>query len=270
MTARTALIALLVGLLPAMSAAQSTSLNRLTDRDDLLGWEAVGRLDVRGVGFCTGTLIETDLVLTAAHCVHDPRNGSPLVASDITFRAGLRDGHVIASRTVERIAAHESYRPGGGMQLQNVRHDVALLRLSQPISTTDADPFVLYGGTPRTREVSVASYGKGRADALSRQRHCEIIGHEDALFAFDCDVTFGSSGAPVFARVGERVRILSIVSGGARLNGETVALGMALPSVVSDLKAQLLRDGPRRPTRTIRRLKVGTEQSGTGAKFVKP
>ena len=58
-----------VFLATGLSAQSPTGLVKLGDRDDLLGWEAVGRLDQEGVGFCTGTLIAPDLVLTAAHCV---------------------------------------------------------------------------------------------------------------------------------------------------------------------------------------------------------
>ncbi|MFS4581005.1 trypsin-like serine peptidase [Phaeobacter sp. C3_T13_0] len=34
----------------------------------------MGRLELNGQGFCTGTLIAPDLVLTAAHCVYDHNN----------------------------------------------------------------------------------------------------------------------------------------------------------------------------------------------------
>lgn len=268
MSLRAALLGVIALLGADAAFAQSDGLRRLTDRDDLLGWEAVGRLDTAQGGFCTATLIAADQVLTAAHCVYE--NGRRRNASELTFRAGLRDGDAIAERSVAAIAVPESYDPHDGMALDNVAYDVALLRLSAPITIAEANPFVIHQGSLRGTRISVTSYGQGRAEALSRQRACTIVAESQPLMAFDCNVTFGSSGAPVFVLHGDRGRIVSVISGGGRIDGRTVSLGMALPKVVDALKSDLRRQGVPSGTATIRRLGTGSGRTTSGAKFVRP
>lgn len=88
---------------------------------------------------------------------------------------------------------------------------------------------------------------------------------------FDCNVIFGSSGAPVFARDGTRARILSLISGGNWDTEDKVAYGMDLPSVVDDLKRRL-RAAPSTTTvnKGFRRVGVGSGRRASGAKFAKP
>ncbi|UWQ93453.1 trypsin-like serine protease [Rhodobacteraceae bacterium M382] len=260
---------LVLVLVAPLVAADTTGLRRLSDRDDLLGWEAVGRLDLAGKGFCTATLIAPELVLTAAHCVYSKQTNRLLEADQVTFRAGLREGQSIADRQALQIAAHSGFAPGAPMTWANVRHDVALIRLARPITSAQADPFILHDGATQGAAVSVTSYGMGRAEALSRQRQCQILAARDELMMFDCDVTYGSSGAPVFARVGARGRILSVISGMAQVEGKKVALGMALPARVAELKSMLRRAPAAVPDRRVKRLGVGSGRNSTGAKFIR-
>ncbi len=259
-------LALMIGVSPANSGS---GLVRLSDREDILGWEAVGRLELAGQGFCTATLISADLVLTAAHCAFDRRTGALYPAEKIVFRAGLRDGISVADRHISQVAVDPGFDPIGRPSAQRIRHDVALMRLSTSITVADASPFVLHSGKLNGAEVSVSSYGKGRADAISRQRKCQLLNRSQGLMVFDCNVTFGSSGSAVFAKVGNRGRILSVVSAMSEMNGKKVALGMELPALVANLKRQMRA----RPATRLghSQLSANSNRGGiSGAKFIKP
>jgi protease YdgD len=245
--------------------AQSSGLRALDKENDARGWEAVGRLDTDR-GFCTATLISPTLLLSAAHCVYD-RQGRMIPADKFQFRAGFRKGEVAAERKIARLVAHSGFNPRAPLTPQNASHDVALLELSAPISSTQINPFVLHSESVRPGPVSIVSYGRGRDQVQSREDSCRLTRRVDTVLLFNCDVTFGSSGSPVFSHLNGRGRILSVISGMMHINGEKVAIGMHLPSLVSTLKREL-RAGQSKPTAKMRRLSVGQSGSG-GAKFVK-
>jgi protease YdgD len=181
----------------------------------------------------------------------------------------------VAQSTVLQTVADPAYEPRRGTSPQSVRHDAALLQLANAIPAAVAPPFPVATLDQHSHDISIVSYARGRDAALSWQRNCDVIGRDQSLFAFDCDVYFGSSGAPVFDLSAGRARIVSIISAGSRTETGTVSYGMALPGLVSDLQ-QALRTGrgvteaDKAASGVKARILTGGAKGNGGAKFLQP
>ncbi|MEL7116547.1 MAG: trypsin-like peptidase domain-containing protein, partial [Pseudomonadota bacterium] len=241
--------------------------DRLDRRDLLLGWEAVGRLDT-STGHCTAALIARDVALTAAHCVIDQDPNRML------FRAGYRDGVSIAERRVTEVVMAEGYAEAraAGDNVQEIARDVAVLRLSSAIFEPGAEPYAIVPTPRRAPPLTLASYGRGRIEALTLERGCALEKrYQGGIVGLNCDVTFGSSGAPVFLQTGGRPQIFSLIS--AMVPGETSpggTLGVELAHIVPGLVTELHNRRALTPVATeAKRIGVGVRSTG-GARFVRP
>ncbi|MEI4487755.1 trypsin-like serine protease [Frigidibacter sp. MR17.14] len=262
-TAGTALAGVASGL------PETTPLRELDTADDTRGWEAVGRIDLGGRGFCTGALIAPDLVLTAAHCLYDKTTGKRFEAGDLTFLAGWRQGRALAYRSVRRAIGHPDYVFTGEGAIDKVGHDLALLELNQAIRLPSITPFETDLNPQPGDEVSVVSYALDRSEAPSLQDRCEVLDHQAGVVVTSCSVDFGSSGAPIFSMRDGTPRIVSVVSAKAEMEGKPVALGTELAGPLAELRAALAQ-GFQPVSGMVFRRGAGEGVASGGAKFLRP
>lgn len=252
--------------------AQDARLKQLDSVDDGRAWEAVGRLDIDGTGFCTGALIAPDLVLTAAHCLFSKTSKQRINHETVEFLAGWRNGRASAYRNVRRAVVHPDYIYDDSASSQRVRNDIALLELERPIRNTTVTPFDTADRPQKGDRVGVVSYAKDRSEAPSLQEVCGVLARQEGVLVMSCNVDFGSSGAPIFTFDEGVPRIVSVVSAKAEVQGTKVALGTALGEPLELLKAALdAGQGVFQPAGPgVSRISVGGARNETGAKFIKP
>lgn len=254
----------ILALISVFGPAQAQSaFKSLQTGDDSRGFEAVGRLDFGDRSFCTGTLVSTNLVLTAAHCVFREDGVTPQDARRITFRAGLRNGGANAHRKVVRVFTHDDYAKTIDDRIARISMDLALLELDRPVRNGVAVPFAVSSLPREGATVSVVSYAFDRADRPLLEDRCRVLGREENVSVLSCDVDYGSSGAPVLNWGANGWELVSVISAKAEVEGQKASVGVALGRTYDTLLDQASVSAGR-----FKRVGVGAGGRLSGTRFL--
>lgn len=268
------ILPILVSLMTAFGAPVAAQ-QGLVELDTVLsrrGLEGVGRIDVVGAygteGFCTGALVSPTQVLTAAHCLFDKATGEPHSIDRLTFRAGFHDGHDSASRRVRRMVLHPGYVNGPDPTHSSLRADLALLELDRALQIANVQPFDTRGRLVKNDIVQVVSYARGRAETPSIEDDCSVLDRDDRVLVLSCSVDFGASGAPVFVRTTQGLRIVSVIAAMTTWQDRPVALAVTVEEGLRQLQQEFAASPRTTPVRKVVRVGQG-ERTGT-IRFLRP
>jgi V8-like Glu-specific endopeptidase len=197
--------ALLALFLAGCLAPSDGSHERLGERETFIvngtidnGHPGVGIVHSAGSAACTGTLIEADKVLTAAHCVLS-KNPPYQYLQPINFYIGGFNGQ---QYTAKSVAAHPSYSGGN-------KSDVAVIWLNKKVTSTSPYPIAVQGQLPKTGEtITMVGYGligenvgqfgtKRKATNVVADVWSEVF-YYDGAGGTKSTVCSGDSGGPTF------------------------------------------------------------------------
>ncbi len=221
----------LLALPPSGLSAQSVSGGIIGSDDRVLlestqaPWRSVGKVNIAGERFCTGTLIAADLVVTAAHCVVWPGSGRVRPLSSIHFVAGRQGERYLDHARARAVTLHPAFDVAGLSQLSARHRDLAVIRLERPLSPAPLAPLAL--SSALGQPVDYVFYSKDRRYRLSRHAGCAALEERHGIWLLNCDTVEGGSGGPVFAPGAAGDRPVAIVVGYA--SGGQGTLSIAVP-----------------------------------------
>ena len=192
-------------------------------------WSAIGQVNTTGyrrTSRCTGSLVATNLVITAAHCVMDPWSRKPFPLHQIHFLAGVRGSNWLGHSTARCLHFSPEYEsvPSGGLPSQGLPRraflrDVVLIVLKDDLNNIAPLELDRVGVQSSDTSLVHASYPADRRYALTGHFGCHLLSRDQDLWFTDCDTHAASSGGPVFIQRKENLGLAAIMVGVAGTSG---------------------------------------------------
>ena len=169
-------------------------------------WSAIGRVNSAGRTFCTGFLVSSRTVLTAAHCLFDLRQGRWYAPDEIHFVAGYQRDAWLAHSRAKSYTVAKGYDPRRPADMETALQDWAVVVLGQALGEQVGwlgvellDRSLMKRLASGELKVTQVGYRRDRAHVQTLRDNCGVpevyAGGQGILHR--CDVIELASGSPL-------------------------------------------------------------------------
>ena len=197
-------------------------------------WSAIGRINRTPGGFCSGTLIAPDRVLTTANCLWDRSMGRWFHPGDLHFLAGYHLGKYIEYRRVVAMEFAQGVEINQRGYPRRASNDWAVLTLARPIAANGKIyPIkkIRLAKRPRPGRLGPlvrAGFSPLRPHALTTARCRAVAFFNRSALMHSCGAVSADSGFPILVQTSDGWRVLGLQMTTYNRDAKKNSIGMVL------------------------------------------